>query len=141
MFYLDRVETDWPFRVQLPVGTNVPFHCTASGKTFMASLPKSSRETFVKNLALERHSKNTITEAQQLLDQLAEIRRLGYALDDQEFFDDMIAIAVPVRDGGGRFLAALAIHGPIQRFTLDNAVTRRDLLVDAAGRLGVAMLS
>ena len=141
MFYLDRIETDWPFRVQLPVGTNVPFHCTASGKTFMASLPKSARETFVSNLKLDRHSANTITDPQKLLEQLAEIRRLGYALDDQEFFDDMVAIAVPVRDGAGRFLAALAIHGPIQRFTLDNAIARRDLLVDAAGRLGESMLA
>ena len=31
MNYIDRVETDWAFRIQLPIGTNVPFHCTASG--------------------------------------------------------------------------------------------------------------
>ena len=40
MSYIDRVETDWPFRVQLPVGSHVPFHCTASGKVFLASLAK-----------------------------------------------------------------------------------------------------
>lgn len=141
MFYLDRVETDWPFRVQLPIGTNVPFHCTASGKTFMASLSRSARESFVSNLVLERHSANTIVDAPSLLDQLTDIRRLGYALDDQEFFDGMIALAVPVRDTAGRFLAALAIHGPIQRFTLDDAVSRRHLLTDAAKRLGESMLA
>ena len=32
MTYLDRAETEWPLRIQLPVGTQVPFHCTASGK-------------------------------------------------------------------------------------------------------------
>ena len=42
MHYLDRVETDWAFRVQLPRGSNVPFHCTASGKIFMSSLKKPS---------------------------------------------------------------------------------------------------
>ena len=26
MSYADRVETDWAFRIQLPIGTNVPFH-------------------------------------------------------------------------------------------------------------------
>ncbi|MEM7060746.1 MAG: IclR family transcriptional regulator [Pseudomonadota bacterium] len=141
MFYLDRVETDWPFRVQLPVGTNVPFHCTASGKTFMSSLPKTARENFVANLSLERHTANTIVEPGELSVQLAEIRRLGYALDDQEFFDGMVAIAVPVRDSAGRFLAALALHGPIQRFTLNHAISRRDLLLDAARRLGETMLA
>ena len=43
MIYIDRIETDWPFRVQLPVGTHVPFHCTASGKTFLASLSPKAR--------------------------------------------------------------------------------------------------
>ena len=38
MVYLDRVETHWPLRMQLPVGTQVPFHCTASGKMYLSSL-------------------------------------------------------------------------------------------------------
>ena len=38
MVYLDRVETKWPLRIQLPVGTEVPFHCTASGKMYLSSL-------------------------------------------------------------------------------------------------------
>ena len=32
MNYLDRVETNWVFRIQLPIGTSIPFYCTASGK-------------------------------------------------------------------------------------------------------------
>ena len=43
MVYLDRVDTDWPLRIQLPVGSRVPFHCTASGKTYLASLPRRRR--------------------------------------------------------------------------------------------------
>ena len=38
MVYLDRVETHWPLRIQLPVGTQVPFHCTASGKMYLSTL-------------------------------------------------------------------------------------------------------
>ena len=52
MHYLDRVETDWAFRVQLPRGSNVPFHCTASGKIFMSSLKKAVRISFVDALIL-----------------------------------------------------------------------------------------
>ena len=40
MSYLDRVETNWAFRIQLPVGSSVPFHCTASGKFFLSTLRK-----------------------------------------------------------------------------------------------------
>lgn len=38
MSHVDRVETDWALQFQLPIGSHVPFHCTASGKCFLASL-------------------------------------------------------------------------------------------------------
>ncbi|MDA9251854.1 hypothetical protein N9P65_02305 [Alphaproteobacteria bacterium] len=44
----------------------------------------------------------------------------------------MIAIAVPVLDSQRRYVAALAIHGPKQRFNLDDALARRGLLAEAA---------
>ena len=40
--YLDRVETDLANRVQIPRGSNVPFHCIANSKIFMSSLKKPS---------------------------------------------------------------------------------------------------
>ena len=46
MRYLDRVETQWPLRLQLPVGSQVPLHCTASGKLYLSSLPRAARTVF-----------------------------------------------------------------------------------------------
>ena len=63
MFYADRVETDWPFRVLLPVGTHVPFHCTASGKTYLASLPAAKRRTMLAGLDLHQYTETTHTSA------------------------------------------------------------------------------
>lgn len=141
MHYLDRVETDWPFRIQLPIGSNVPFHCTASGKCFMASLGKSAREKLLASLTLTEMTKNTRTEVDVLLKELADCARQGYALDDEEFIDDMVAVAVPVTDPQGRFVAALATHGPVQRLTLDIARENRFVLMDAAEKLTDALFS
>ena len=38
MVYWDRVETEWPLKVQMPIGTRVPLHCSASGKMYLSSL-------------------------------------------------------------------------------------------------------
>ena len=135
MHYLDRVDTDWPFRIQLPVGTNVPFHCTASGKTYMASLPPSARRAFVQGLDLHSKTDRTHTSAITLLDELAETRKRGYALDDEEFMDGMVAIAVPVTDPTGRYVASLAFHGPSPRLTIDKAISQKDVLLEGAQRL------
>ena len=135
MFYQDRVETDWPFRIQLPVGTHVPFHCTASGKTFLSSLPLGQRRAMVANLSLEQRTPNTILETENLMKELRLIRKQGYALDKEEFVEGMVAIAVPLTDPGGRFFAAVAYHGPVQRLSIADAVANRDRLVEAAVQL------
>ncbi|MEX0283647.1 MAG: IclR family transcriptional regulator [Paracoccaceae bacterium] len=136
MNYLDRVETDWPFRIQLPIGTSVPFHCTASGKTFLASLAPKKREALVASLNLEKMTPNTLDDHQTLLDELSKVRKQGFALDQEEFLEGMVAIAVPVVDPHGRFIAAVAYHGPTQRMSLATAIERKDVLKDAAAKLG-----
>jgi DNA-binding IclR family transcriptional regulator len=135
MSYRDRVETDWPFRVQLPVGSHVPFHCTASGKTFLATLKKSERKRLVELMSLDRKTGNTITDPANLLDELQKISRQGYALDRQEFIEGMVAIAVPVRDVTGRYMASIGVHGPAQRFSPSRAEELAPIVTNAAEHL------
>ncbi|MEM9584291.1 MAG: IclR family transcriptional regulator [Pseudomonadota bacterium] len=135
MSYQDRVETDWPFRIQLPVGTNVPFHCTASGKTYLASLPKAERRRLVHVMHLEKHTEATIIDPDDLLAELQDISRQGYAVDRCEFYDGMTAIAVPVLDPTGRYCASVAFHAPEQRVSIEDAVTRVDVLLSTSKKL------
>ncbi len=141
MSYLDRVETDWLFRIQLPIGTHVPFHCTASGKCFLASLAPKARRAFVASLTLERLTAATHTSPDSLLADLARIAKRGYSLDEEEFIEGMVAIAVPVTDTSGRFIAALAFHGPTSRLSIKDAIDRRQVLLDAANRLRHALFA
>ena len=135
MTYVDRVDTNWPFRILLPIGSSVPFHCTASGKTYLASIRGDQRRRFLAGLTLDQHTENTHTSTATLEKELKVIRRQGYALDDEEFFDNMYAIAVPVFDLQGRFHAALATHGPKQRFNKDQAMALVDRLKDYSAQI------
>jgi DNA-binding IclR family transcriptional regulator len=141
MHYIDRIDTDWPLRIQLPVGSNVPFHCTASGKVFMASMPPEDRLKFVSALKLEKLTRNSHTDADLLLKDLEAIALKGFALDNEEFMDGMVAIAVPVTDKNNRFVAALAFHGPTQRITAKDAIAKKDFLIDGANSLRTVIFS
>ncbi len=141
MTYLDRVETDWPFRVQLPIGTCVPFHCTASGKAFLASLNKSAREKMVQSLALEQRTPNTIVTPDHMLRELDKVAQQGCALDNEEFIEGMVAIAVPVLDESGRYAASLAFHGPTPRLTIDRALAQKEMLQEAAEKLNTCLFT
>ncbi|MEM6464566.1 MAG: IclR family transcriptional regulator [Pseudomonadota bacterium] len=135
MSYKDRVETGWPFRIQLPIGSHVPFHCTASGKTFLSSRRKAERKHLVETMDLKASTANTLSQPDDLLRELNMIARRGYALDNEEFIDGMIAIAVPVRDSQGRYLASIGVHGPTQRFSLEKADSFAPTLHEASTQL------
>ncbi|HMB47952.1 MAG TPA: IclR family transcriptional regulator [Afifellaceae bacterium] len=135
MFYIDRVETQWPLRIQLPVGSHVPFHCTASGKMFLASLPKAELNSMLAVMTMDVHARNTITDAKEMRRELGRSAERGYSVDDEEFIDGMIAVAAPIIDPNGRFHAAVAFHAPVQRMTLDTALGHVGLIFEAADQI------
>ena len=61
MVYWDRVETEWPLRLQLPIGSRVPFHATASGKMYLASLAESHCAQLLGEIDLEAYTDKTLT--------------------------------------------------------------------------------
>lgn len=119
MTYLDRVDTPWPLRFQLPVGTEVPFHCTASGKLFLASFTDADLKPLLETMELAPEGPNSITDEDTFRAEIETIRQAGYSWDNQEFMAGMIAFAVPVVDLEGRFVCAVAFHAPIQRIDFE----------------------
>lgn len=126
MIYLERVESKWPMQIKLPIGTKVPLHCTASGKLYLSSLPEEQRNQLLGAISLERKAPNTIVDIHRLKGQIDKIRSARYAIDNEEFIEGMIAIAVPINDDQGRLMCTLAVHGPASRLTRDRA---KELLV------------
>lgn len=122
MIYLERVETEWPLRIQLPIGTTVPFYCTASGKMYLSTLPKSHLSRYATSEQLEARTANTITDPGNLIKAMADVRRDGYAIDNEEFMEGMIALAVPITDRNDRLVATLSFHAPTLRFSVTKAL-------------------
>ncbi|MGJ8611890.1 MAG: IclR family transcriptional regulator [Octadecabacter sp.] len=122
MVYLERIETEWPLRIQLPVGTTVPFYCTASGKMYLSTLPKAHLIRYAATAHFESNTPNTITNADMLVDAVTAIRKNGYSVDNEEFMEGMVALAVPVLDGNRRLVATLSFHAPTLRFSIERAM-------------------
>jgi IclR family acetate operon transcriptional repressor len=135
VLYLDRVEAHWPLRMTLEVGSRVPLHATASGKLFLALMPAATRDALIGQLALTRMTPETITDAQALRAECAQIAAQGYADDRGEFITGLIAVAVPVLDAQGRARAAIAVHAPSARMALAQAQAQLPHLLAAAARM------
>ena len=70
---------------------------------------------------------------------MRKIARQGYAIDNEEFMEGMVAIAVPVFDHRGRFHASLAFHGPVMRLTIDGMIEKKHILLNASEKLTEAI--
>ncbi len=132
MAYSDRVETQHPLKLNFSIDTRVPLYCTASGKLFLASMPLKKRKAIIDKLELIPHTANTITDPEQLTDETEQIRNSNLSIDNQEYFDGMIAVGVPITDQAGRFYSSVAIQAPIFRFSLDDAQRHIPILREAA---------
>lgn len=135
VLYLDRVETHHPWRLTIDVGENVPIHCTASGKLFLAMMPSIKRNYLLRRIELSPLTDCTITDVDELRASLDEIVRQGHAEDRQEFITGLVAIAVPVRDARQTLRAALAIHGPTSRISSEDLHQMLPDLQYAASRM------
>jgi len=111
-----------------------PLHATADGKVLLAHAPDEVSAAEL-GRALDRLAPRTVTDPAALRSQLAEIRRLGYAVTEGEQQPGVNVIAAPVENASGRVTAALAIEGPAERFDRIGMRRALDLLLPRAGEL------
>jgi DNA-binding IclR family transcriptional regulator len=110
---IDRVESAAPLRMQYGIGTLLPVHASASGKTLLAF--SAGAQELLGTRPLHAYTPATITRVDQLLAELDQIRRCGYAVDREELYLGLVCLAVPVLDRFAAPVAALGISGPSAR--------------------------
>jgi len=132
--YLARVESPDKMRLQLhmEIGAQVPIHCTASGKLFLAFMHESHRRQLLDRIALQPLTPKTITDRELLEKELRRIRAQEIGVDDEEFIRGMVAIAVPVKDAHGQVLAAVACHAATAQRSLQDLLEFKEAMKTAA---------
>ena len=140
MIYIDRVETHWPLRIALHIGSRVPLTATAAGKLALSQLSPAMFNRYIETATLQSYTPKTITDKDRFVEAINQIRTLGYATDQEEFIEGMIAVAVPVLNSKNEFCATLSFHAPKQRMTLERGLAHLDDLRAAARKLGALIL-
>ena len=131
---VDQVDSRFLLGATNWVGREVPYHCSALGKVFLAHgvarLPAGR---------LEQRTPRTVTTRAALAADLAEVRRRGWAVADEELEPGLVAIAAPVLAAGGRVVAALSVSGPTVRLTPDHVPEVGAVVAEQAGSLSRAL--
>jgi IclR family acetate operon transcriptional repressor len=140
VLYLDHLDGTGAVRVAGRTGGLYPLHCTAPGKALLAwAGPELAARLAA--AGLKRFTASTL-DAAGLAAELATIRRVGYALDREEYARGIICAAAPVRDASGQAVGAIGTSVTTLEFDLERL--ERDLLppviataAEISRRLGV----
>jgi IclR family pca regulon transcriptional regulator len=106
------------------VGTHLPAHCTSMGRVLLAALPPAELDRFLRRVKLEAFTPHTITDPEKLRAELERVALDGYCVVEQELEIDLRGLAVPIRNGSGRVVAALNISTPAGRTSRDDMLAR-----------------
>jgi DNA-binding IclR family transcriptional regulator len=111
--YLDKLEGSEAYGIKLysEIGKRFPLHCTGMGKVLLAGMQSADRRKIV-GRRLECFTPHTITEPVKLEQELQEVRRCGYALDQQEITRGIMCVAAPVKTREGETIAAISAAFP-----------------------------
>ena len=116
---IEKGGTTQHFQIGHWVGQRLPLHCTGLGKALLAYLPETELDQIIK-AGLLRHNENTIVSPKKLKEHLELVRKLGYAVDNEEATIGLRGIGAPILDGESQVIASISVAGTTTQITEDN---------------------
>lgn len=113
--FLDIATGDNALHLDTYVGMRVFLHTTALGKALLAHFPPEKYEAVLNEHGLPKLTEQTISNRQELEQELEQIRERGYALDRGERVEGVWCVAAPIISSDGTVLGALSVSGPQSR--------------------------
>ena len=136
--YVYDLESTQAIRMRANLGARKPALCTAEGRAILAFQPREVIETVIREGFRPRTPKS-ITEPAALRAALEEVRRLGYAREDEQSEMGMRSIAAPIRDSTGLVVGAVGMAGPLQRLSDETLTRYAPLVVETANVISVRL--
>ena len=140
VLYIAKEEGGGQMRMVSAVGRMIPAHGTGVGKMLLASLSRGELDMlYPAGKPLHQLTAATVTDRDEFLARLDQIREQDYATDDGESTVGLKCIAAPVRNTRGTVVAAMSVSVPEPRFTADRVPRLHQVLVDGARQLSLRL--
>lgn len=117
---IEKVEPAGVYKLATWLGKRMHLHCTGVGKALMAWLPEADVDAIVREHGLPRHNDNTVASIKKLKDELIRVRKVGYAIDDEEDELGYRCLGCPIFDEQGSVVAAVSVSGSTSQITAEN---------------------
>ena len=133
--YLDKVESSRGLQMRARLGDTLPFHSTALGKAILSSLPDYKRDEIIKHLSLAPLTLRTLTDKKRLLQQIEDVRKNGFSLEQEEMEPGLSCVGVPLYVERMNFYGAVSFSGSSSHLTRKRMMGLVRELQEVAGRI------
>lgn len=118
--YIERAYSERSgMQVVRAIGGRAPLHLTSVGKLFLAADEPVKVRTYASRTGLSGHTKNSITQLQNLERELSRVRQYGMARDNEELELGVRCIAAGIYDDQNSLVAGLSISAPAGQLVED----------------------
>jgi DNA-binding IclR family transcriptional regulator len=121
------------------IGRHVDLHCTAQGKALIAGMSDHELGEIFSGREFAPFTAKTIRSLSALKAHLAETRARGYAVNDEEYYQGIRAVAAPVVDPLGVVVAAVSVSGSCKHIPCDRFPQLGQELARAGRELGMLL--
>lgn len=132
--FVDTIESLAPLRVGGRVGRLLPVHATSMGKAMLATMSDKQLHALLPETRLARVVSHTHTSRDQLMREIREVRRSGFAVNREESEDGVGSVGVAIASESRGLLGAFSIATPIVRLTTDVVAEHAQMLREARER-------
>jgi IclR family pca regulon transcriptional regulator len=115
LVYVLRVPTHKIMSINLGIGSRLPAYCTSMGRVLLAGLAPDELRRRLLASELTARTPRTVTDPLALEQLILQVHEQGWCLVNQELEEGLVSLAAPIRDRGGRTIAALNISGQFNR--------------------------
>ncbi len=109
---IDSIESRESLRTAIGIGSQAPAWCCAPGKALLAQLDTVQQRDILDRCAITQFTPQTITDRDAIVAELMQVKAQGVAVDREEHFAGIVAIAAPLLDRRGTPVAALGLSAP-----------------------------
>jgi DNA-binding IclR family transcriptional regulator len=114
VIYLAVLDGRGPIKIAVEAGATISPHSTALGKLLLAHLDDEQLLAFLNQSPLEAFTSRTITNKERFRKEISEIRRVQYAVNDGEHYENVAAVAVPVFNEAAEVKMSVSLGYPRQ---------------------------
>jgi DNA-binding IclR family transcriptional regulator len=135
--FLDVVESQQRVKLAASTGQRLPAFATAAGKAILAYLPEAMVKKIVEG-GLQQFTSRTIHIPEIFFKDLDQTHKRGFAFSEQEYEEEINAVAAPILDAKEQPIAAIAVTGPAYRLLRERMNEIGPILVGTAQEIAQA---